>query len=95
MKFAYPMILAAVSAAEPNPPSWDTNAVKILTPGQSDAQSIIDNVWFEQGGHDPADHGQFSESRYALLFEPGYHSLDVNVGFYTQALGLGRKPQDV
>lgn len=28
------------------------------------------------------------------MFEPGYHSVEVNVGYYTQVLGLGRKPTD-
>jgi hypothetical protein len=31
--------VAAVFAAEPNPPTWDTNHVKIFTPGQPDAQA--------------------------------------------------------
>ncbi|HXK20420.1 MAG TPA: hypothetical protein VNG33_21570, partial [Polyangiaceae bacterium] len=39
--------------------------------------------------------GQFSVKRYAFLFKPGAYQLDVKVGYYTQALGLGQKPDDV
>lgn len=38
---------------------------------------------------------QFGEERYAILFKPGeYDELTVNVGFYTQAAGLGIAPTD-
>lgn len=46
------------------------------------------------GGQNPPVHGQFSDSRYVLFFEPGFHDVNVNVGFYTQAMGLGRSPGD-
>ena len=26
--------------------------------------------------------------------KPGYHDVDLNVGYYTQVIGLGRKPTD-
>jgi len=78
---------------EPNPPSWDTSKVKVIEAGQ-DAQSLIDQIYSEMGGTNPPENGQFSDSRYALLFKPGSHDLDVRVGFYTQALGLGRTPTD-
>jgi hypothetical protein len=38
---------------------------------------------------------QFGSDRYALLFKPGRYNLDVHVGFYTEALGLGLSPDDV
>ncbi|AMP14242.1 carbohydrate-binding protein [Collimonas pratensis] len=38
---------------------------------------------------------QFGNARYALLFKPGAYNVDVNVGFYTQVLGLGNSPDDV
>jgi hypothetical protein len=31
-------------AAEPNPPIWDTDKVKILSPGQAGAQTILDQI---------------------------------------------------
>jgi hypothetical protein len=39
--------------------------------------------------------GQFATTRYALLFKPGAYTLDVNVAYYTQVLGLGASPDDV
>ncbi len=38
---------------------------------------------------------QFGTNRYALLFKPGTYNVDVNLGFYTQALGLGLMPDAV
>ncbi|MEU1294386.1 RICIN domain-containing protein [Streptomyces sp. NPDC005840] len=38
---------------------------------------------------------QFGSQRYAVLFKPGAYSADVNVGFYTQVLGLGLSPDAV
>ncbi|MER5966076.1 RICIN domain-containing protein [Streptomyces sp. NPDC002057] len=38
---------------------------------------------------------QFGPERYAVLFKPGTYNNDVNVGFYTQVLGLGQSPDSV
>ncbi|MEU7894004.1 RICIN domain-containing protein [Nonomuraea sp. NPDC049152] len=38
---------------------------------------------------------QFGGNRFALLFKPGSYDVDVNVGFFTQVLGLGKTPDDV
>ncbi|MFE5512193.1 RICIN domain-containing protein [Streptomyces sp. NPDC056529] len=38
---------------------------------------------------------QFGQERYAVLFRPGTYNNDVNVGFYTQVLGLGQSPDAV
>jgi hypothetical protein len=38
---------------------------------------------------------QFGGDRYAVLFAPGAYQLDVNVGYYTEVLGLGAAPDDV
>ena len=46
-------------------------------------------------GHSPPNHGQFSASRFALLFKPGSYDVECPVGFYTQVLGLGKAPTDV
>lgn len=43
----------------------------------------------------PPNHGQFSDSRYAILLEPGTHNVNIDVGFYTTVHGLGRTPNDV
>ncbi|MES2933351.1 MAG: hypothetical protein V4805_07680, partial [Pseudomonadota bacterium] len=39
--------------------------------------------------------GQFNAKRFALLFKPGSYNTNINVGFYTQVLGLGKSPNDV
>jgi hypothetical protein len=38
---------------------------------------------------------QFGTSRFAYFFKPGQYALDVKVGYYMQALGLGQSPEDV
>lgn len=45
--------------------------------------------------NDPQLGAQFGNNRYAFLFKPGSYSVDVNVGFYTQVLGLGLSPDSV
>ena len=86
------LLLTAALAAEPNPPQWDENRVRIFSPGDSDCQSRVDEVWHEMGGY--CDHGQWSDSRYALMFKPGNHQCNVNVGYYTTVIGLGSLPTD-
>jgi len=68
--------------------------VKIISPGQSDAQSILDNIHATQGGSQPECNGQFDDLRYAVLFEPGTHNLNMDVGYYTTVHGLGKTPDD-
>ena len=88
-KFAFALIAAFVAANEPNPPTWDTRYVKI-----NPDQNAIDAVWHENGGINNGNHGQWSSHRYALMFTQGHHQVNVNVGFYTQVLGLGATPTD-
>src|SRR5260221_3247921 len=52
-------------------------------------QSRLDAVFSRQ------ERNQFGADRYALLFKPGKYDLDVQVGFYTQVIGLGQYPDDV
>ncbi|MEV1170553.1 RICIN domain-containing protein [Nonomuraea sp. NPDC049784] len=52
-------------------------------------QSQLNSVFSQQQSN------QFGSNRYALLFKPGTYSVDVNVGFYTQVLGLGQTPDAV
>jgi hypothetical protein len=44
---------------------------------------------------DHQERSQFGTNRYALFFKPGKYDLDVQVGFYTQVIGLGKSPDDV
>lgn len=44
----------------------------------------------------PAAKSEFSKNRYAIAFKPGEYNINtINVGFYTQVLGLGATPYDV
>ncbi|WP_245573245.1 coagulation factor 5/8 type domain-containing protein [Amycolatopsis benzoatilytica] len=55
----------------------------------AEIQRTVDGIFAEQ------EKNQFGSQRYAVLFKPGEYAADVNVGFYTQVLGLGRTPDDV
>ncbi len=55
----------------------------------STIQSRLNSIFQQQ------ERNQFGSNRYAVLFKPGTYSADVNVGFYTQVLGLGMSPDDV
>ena len=53
-------------------------------------QLQVSNVFSQQ------QNNQFGSSRYAFLFNPGqYSNLDVDLGYYTQVIGLGQMPDDV
>ena len=53
-------------------------------------QSQLNTVFSQQ------QNNQFGAQRYALFFKPGqYSDLDVNVGYYTQVIGLGQSPDNV
>ncbi|WP_410585052.1 RICIN domain-containing protein [Amycolatopsis sp. lyj-108] len=56
---------------------------------QSAIQSQVNSVFSRQ------ETSQFGSNRTALLFKPGSYNVDVNVGFYTQVLGLGLSPDNV
>ena len=47
------------------------------------------------GGHEPANNGQWSAERYAFLFKPGQYDVEIPVGYYTSVYGLGALPSDV
>jgi hypothetical protein len=78
--------MAAAGAA----PDFGPN-VLVFDPSMntSTMQSQLDAISGPQQG------AQFGSGRYAWLFKPGSYNLDVNVGFYTEALGLGLSPDSV
>ncbi len=53
-------------------------------------QAVLDELYESQ------ESNQFGENRYAVLFMPGEYdpSIQVNMGFYMQAAGLGLSPDD-
>ena len=79
---------------QPNPPAWPSS-VRVFSPGDTDIEDAIAEAYYTNGGHDPPNHGQFSNDRYAFLFKPGTYDVDCPVGYYTQILGLGKQPSDV
>ncbi len=79
---------ANAESAKPETPDFGPH-VLIFDPSMADMQSRIDEVFRQQ------ERSQFGSNRYALFFKPGKYDLDVQVGFYTQVLGLGRTPDDV
>jgi len=90
MKFFLLCVYAGlVLSLEPNPPTWPRSVV--INP----SQTKINSIYAEQGGHIPEEHGQWSKSRYALLFTPGSYGVDVPVGYYTTVHGLGVTPDQV
>ncbi|WP_326568939.1 RICIN domain-containing protein [Amycolatopsis rhabdoformis] len=76
------------------PPSSDPDLgpnVVIFDPSMSSAsiQSRLNSIFSQQ------EKNQFGSQRYAVMFKPGTYSANVNVGFYTQVLGLGLSPDAV
>ena len=65
--------------------------VQVFDPSMSTAsvQSAVDTVFAAQ------ETNQFGTRRDALLFKPGQYDINVNVGFNTSVIGLGRNPGDV
>ena len=54
-------------------------------------QTLIDTLYSMQ--HERKS--EFSANRFALLFKPGSYKLNIKMGYYMQALGLGKSPDDV
>jgi hypothetical protein len=76
---------------DPSPPLLGSNVI-VFDPSMSASsiQTRVDQVFAEM------ESNQFGTSRYALMFKPGtYSGINVNTGFYTSVMGLGRNPDDV
>lgn len=81
---------AARASAPAGAPDLGPNVV-IVDPAMPAAaiQARLDAIFREQ------ERAHFTDRRYAVLFKPGRYRADVNVGFFTEVLGLGRLPGDV
>ncbi|MEV5843301.1 RICIN domain-containing protein [Streptomyces sp. NPDC051985] len=79
-----------VPVAQTSNPDLGSNVV-VFDPSMSAStiQSKLDSIFQQQQTN------QFGSQRYAVMFKPGAYSADVNVGFYTQVLGLGLSPDAV
>ena len=82
--------LNPVNTTQPGQPDFGPNVV-VFDPSMSSStiQSRLNSIFSQQ------ERNQFGSQRYALLFKPGTYANDVNVGFYTQVLGLGLTPDAV
>jgi hypothetical protein len=84
-------VSSSTNVANSAGPNFGTN-VLIFGPTMPMAtiQSQIGSIFAGQ------QNNQFGPSRYAYFFEPGqYTNLDVNLGYYTQVIGLGETPDAV
>ena len=72
------------------PPNFGPNVI-IFDPSMSASsiQTTLNNIYNQQQTN------QFGTQRYAVMFKPGTYSEGINVGFYTQVLGLGLLPDNV
>ncbi|MFC1432213.1 discoidin domain-containing protein [Streptacidiphilus sp. N1-3] len=81
------------SCQTPPPVAQDLGPnVVVFDPSMSSAtiQSRLDAIFAQ------TETDQFGDYRYAVMFKAGtYHDINVNTGFYTSVMGLGRNPDDV
>ena len=85
------ILLCAQAQARPSAtPDFGPNVI-LFDPSMSKEamQNTLDALFQKQ------ERNQFGPERYAYFFKPGHYDLDVNVGFYTQVLGLGQTPDEV
>ena len=83
--FLHPMGPPATEAPDFGP---NVIAFEPSTPA-AEIQAEVDRVFREM------ESNQFGDQRYAFLFAPGTYDVDVNVGYYTQVIGLGASPEEV
>ena len=77
--------------SNPTVPNFGPN-VLIFNPlmPMATIQSQLNSVFTVQ------QNNQFGTQRYSIFFQAGqYSNLDVNLGYYTQVIGLGQSPDDV
>ena len=92
MSFAALAAMPLIAGA--NMPKTDLGEnVRIFSPKDDPAEisRVCEDIFKKQ------HHRQFGPDRHALLFLPGDYvkAGTINVGYYTQILGLGRSPRDV
>lgn len=95
---------------EHNPPLWPKSVIVIKKGSNADTikdltDHTTDNVlppgtkvWNDPNSTETiyGNANHFIENRYAILFEPGtYTGVDLEVGYYSQVLGLGETPDQV
>jgi hypothetical protein len=83
-------LLGSASAGSAPNPDLGPN-VLIVDPSMPRAtvQAMLDAIFREQ------ERAHFTDRRHAVLFKPGRYGVDANIGFFTQAAGLGATPGEV
>ncbi|WP_434442917.1 RICIN domain-containing protein [Lentzea sp. E54] len=84
--------LFRLTSGNPDPSQPDFGPhVLVFDPSMPAAtiQARLDDVFRQQ------EEGQYDARRYAIMFKPGNYNVDVNIGFFTQVLGLGLLPDGV
>jgi hypothetical protein len=74
-----------------------SNRVYVLDAAMTTKQleTVFNYVFTTQGGTNPENNGQFSDLQFAILLKPGSYDMNVQVGYYTSVIGLGKTPSDV
>jgi ricin-type beta-trefoil lectin protein len=87
---SFTLVPAGGTTPVPGTPDFGPNAI-VFDPSMSAAaiQNRVDQIFAQQ------ERNQFGQQRYALMFKPGTYDANINVGFYTHVLGLGKSPDDV
>ena len=87
------LLFSAALAATPSQASALGPNVHVFTP-DDDMKKVAETV---EKVFKRQHHRQFGPERQAFLFLPGDYTKagTLNVGYYTQVLGLGRSPRDV
>ena len=86
--FCFFLILFLGRPAPAAKPDFGPN-VLVFDQHTANIQQRIDGIFAQQ------ERAQFGPVRCAYLFKPGQYHLDVRLGFYMQANGLGQSPDDV
>eukprot|EP00936_MAST-01D_sp_MAST-1D-sp1_P001228 g1228.t1 len=82
------LAVCACAAADAKDEAWYSGipGIKVLSPGDTDAQTVVDQIAATQ--HSDVN-GQFNTNRYAVLLRSGSHDIAVKVGYYTSIIGVG------
>ena len=83
------LIETRANAATPDPDFGPNTFVFSPDMPAAQIQAQLDRIFAEQ------ERAHWTDRRYAILFKPGRYTNDINVGFFTQVLGLGTLPTDV
>jgi len=90
MYTVHPDISQAAPISDANTSIFGPN-VYVFDPtmATSDIENVTTTIFNQQ------ETNEFGNQRYAFLFKPGTYNVNMRLGYYTQASGLGQNPSDV